>query len=57
MPDECIDMEEKDPDIIPTNKGNFFFAFTIFAFSKSVLDHGFKQFLASISGILIFIVT
>ena len=21
MPDECIDMEEKDPDIIPTNKG------------------------------------
>ena len=23
MPDECIDMEEKDPDIIPTNKGNF----------------------------------
>merc|ERR1712008_380831 len=20
MPDECIDMEEKDPDIIPTNK-------------------------------------
>ena len=23
MPDECIDMEEKDPDIIPPNKGNF----------------------------------
>ena len=21
MPDECIDLEEKDPDIIPTNKG------------------------------------
>ncbi len=21
MPDECIDMEEKDPDVIPTNKG------------------------------------
>ena len=27
MPDECIDMEEKDPDIIPTNKGNFTFIF------------------------------
>ncbi len=22
MPDECIDLEEKDPDVIPTNKGN-----------------------------------
>ena len=27
MPDECIDMEEKDPDIIPNNKGNFFYIF------------------------------
>ena len=21
VPDECIDMEEKDPDVIPVNKG------------------------------------
>ena len=25
--DDCNDMEEEDPDIIPTNKGNFTFIF------------------------------